>query len=772
MPLAARSGVGPFGPMSLSGKAQLRSAGKMAWEKASAYPDVWGGVECTVNRVGDRFYDQLARSGHADRLDDLDRFAAMGIRSLRYPVLWERTVPEGLDKADWSWPDQRLHRLRELGVDPIVGLVHHGSGPAHTNLLDPAFPLLLAEYAEAVARRYPWVTRYTPVNEPLTTARFSGLYGLWYPHARDPRAFARALLHQCRGVVLAMERIRAINPEAQLVQTDDLGKVFSTSLLAYQARFENHRRWLSHDLLCGHVRRGHALWKYLQNDAGISRRELQFFIDHPCPPDIIGVNYYLTSERLLDERVALYPPSTHGGNGRHNYADVEAVRLRPEGLVGPRALLNEVWERYRLPIAVTEVHNGCTREEQLRWLLEIWEAAVDLRANGVNLQAITVWALLGAFDWDSLVTRVAGHYEPGAFDIRAPEPRPTALAQMTGQLAAGERPSHPVLDMPGWWRRTKRLVYPHALEDRTLRPSRPPPTARPILITGARGTLGRAFAKRCDIRGLAYRLLNRSEMDISDRDSVDAAIAVHSPWAIVNAAGYVRVDDAEQDAARCFRENADGPGILAEACARRGLGLVTFSSDLVFDGRKTQPYTEADPPAPLNVYGRSKAEGEARVAAAHADALIVRTSAFFGPWDQFNFVTQLLRGLKAGEECTALENVVVSPTYVPDLVDASLDLLIDGERGLWHLTNGGAVTWLEFARRAAGMAGLDASLITPRRVSEFDLPARRPPFSALGSERGLMLPSLEHALARYLDESGWKRDIEVTEPVFAEQLGA
>src|SRR5918997_1281413 len=93
-------------------------------------PDVWGGIECTVNRVGDRYFDQIQRSGHADRPGDLERFAALGIRALRYPVLWERTAPDGLSSADWSWPDQRLSRLQALGIAPIVGLVHHGSGPA------------------------------------------------------------------------------------------------------------------------------------------------------------------------------------------------------------------------------------------------------------------------------------------------------------------------------------------------------------------------------------------------------------------------------------------------------------------------------------------------------------------------------------------------------------------------------------------------------------------------------------------------------------------
>ena len=114
-------------------------------------PQIWGGVECTVNRVGDKYFDQLERSGHDHRLEDLDRFAALGIQTLRYPILWERVAPEGLGRADWTWPDQRLGRLQDLGITPVIGLVHHGSGPRHTNLLDPAFPLLLAEYAGEVA---------------------------------------------------------------------------------------------------------------------------------------------------------------------------------------------------------------------------------------------------------------------------------------------------------------------------------------------------------------------------------------------------------------------------------------------------------------------------------------------------------------------------------------------------------------------------------------------------------------------------------------------
>src|SRR5205823_1854885 len=122
----------------------------------------------------------------------------------------------------------------------------------------------------------------------------------------------------------------------------------------------------------------------------------------------------------------------------------------------------------------------------------------------------------------------------------------------------------------------------------------------------------------------------------------------YRPWAVVNAAGYVRVDDAEREPEACFRANADGPAVLAAACASRGVQLLTFSSDLVFDGSKGAPYVESDPVSPLNVYGRSKADAEVRVLRELPAALVVRTSAFFGPWDEYNFVTMALRTMAEG----------------------------------------------------------------------------------------------------------------------------
>jgi dTDP-4-dehydrorhamnose reductase len=421
-------------------------------------------------------------------------------------------------------------------------------------------------------------------------------------------------------------------------------------------------------------------------------------------------------------------------------------------------LIKETWERYGLPLAITEAHLGCTREEQLRWLKEVWDGAQSLRQEGADVRAVTAWSLLGAHDWDSLITREEGHYEPGVFDLRAPRPRPTALFQMLRDLASEGEHAHPVLDSPGWWRRLDRLCYPPvarrtqavapALQGVSMKGER----GRSLLVTGGSGTLGKAFARICERRGLSYRLLTRQEMDIADPLSVNAVLDQHRPWAVINAAGYVRVDDAELEPELCQRENTQGPETLAAACAKHKAALLTFSSDLVFDGAKRSPYVESDPASPLNVYGRSKAEAERRVLEALPEALVVRTSAFFGPWDKYNFVTAALNSLSEERIFCAADDALISPTYVPDLVHASLDLLIDGERGIWHLANGGALTWAELARRVAALAGLDASLVDARPSKTLSPLASRPVYSVLGSQRGTLLPPLENALSRYLQE--------------------
>jgi dTDP-4-dehydrorhamnose reductase len=388
--------------------------------------------------------------------------------------------------------------------------------------------------------------------------------------------------------------------------------------------------------------------------------------------------------------------------------------------------------------------------------------------------------MLGAYDWNSLLTRSDGFYEPGVFDLRSPAPRSTVLAEMVRHLTQAQSYRHPLLVVPGWWQRADRLLYPpvrcfqnnlqNTIEAEDWLDvgksssfnypqflSAYPSAAsdgclRPLLIAGATGTLGQAFARICEIRGIPYVLASRQEMDITNYISVHTLLAELNPWAVINAAGYVRVDDAEQEPYSCWSVNVEGAATLAKACLHQEIALVTFSSDLVFDGSSNTPYLESSTVSPLNVYGHSKARSEEWVLAVHPYSLVIRTSAFFGPWDKYNFLTIALLTLAAGEPFMAAEDTTISPTYVPDLVHATLDLLIDGECGIWHLANTGATSWAELARFTAQQAGLNPSHVQACSNKLLGWTASRPAYSVLGSERATLLPSLDHAIHRYLHE--------------------
>lgn len=716
-------------------------------EKNTSYykPEIWGGVECTINRVGDVYRDQLEYTGHYTRENDIDLFAGLGIKALRFPILWEKHQPAVDTVIDWNWTEKQLQKLQSHNITPIAGLVHHGSGPVFTSLIDPSFPALLAAYAGKVAEKFPFLEYYTPVNEPLTTARFSGVYGLWYPHHKTDKSFVKMVMNQARGIVLAMQAIRKVNPNAKLVQTEDLGKTYSTTKLRYQAKFENRRRWLVFDLLCGRFKKSHPLWSYFIKYT--DEASINFFLENTCPPDIIGVNHYVTSERFLDEDHRSYPRNNIGGNKRNRYADVEAVRVNHGQPAGLKVLVRELWNTYKIPIAITEVQLHCHRDEQLRWMRQAWKHCLELIEEGIDVRAITAWSLLGAKGWNKLLT-ADGEYESGVFDIRSGEPRMTALGKLIGSLSNGVEEKFPFLKEPGWWQRdmrfakkSERVKLNGHYAANTL--------SRPLLIIGKTGTLGKAFAKMCELRAISYRLLGRQDVDISNESQVDAAIELYKPWAVINAAGFVRVDDAESEKDVCFIANVTGPENLARACSKHGIRFMTFSSDLVFDGKKKNPYIESDAVTPLNVYGASKARAEVTVTQQYPEALVIRTSAFFGPWDQYNFATNVINALEQNQPFTATDDAYISPTYVPDLVNNALDLLIDAEENIWHISNTGEVSWYDLAREVAGRAKLNKKLIMPQSLKTMEYPAERPYYSVLKSEKGMDLPGLDNALERF-----------------------
>ena len=409
-----------------------------------------------MNRVHDTFFDQHSWSGHRPRVRlDLQMIASLGIRTLRTALHWEYFTATN----SWAFFDKTLAEMQQLHLEPIAGLVHHGSGPLGTDLLDPQFPQKLADYASAVAERYPWILRYTPVNEPNTTGRFACLYGHWYPHKRSLEDYLRALLNEVKATVLSMQAIRVHQPDAELVYTEDGGGIFSTPEMDSFRIEREHRRWLGTDLLCGRVDSSHPLHAVLLT-YGFTAGEIAWFKDNLCPPAVIGLNYYLTSDRFLDHRLGMYPDGFRGGDsGADPLVDIEALRVRPAGIVGVGAVLRDAWDRYGIPVAVTEVHLGGESDDQIRWLAEIWAEAQAARADGVDVRAVTVWALMGSWNWSTLCTRDAGAYEPGVFDLVDGQPQRTALSRFVTELAAGIDSHPPALDEQGWWRHADRIEY-------------------------------------------------------------------------------------------------------------------------------------------------------------------------------------------------------------------------------------------------------------------------------------------------------------------------
>jgi dTDP-4-dehydrorhamnose reductase len=256
-----------------------------------------------------------------------------------------------------------------------------------------------------------------------------------------------------------MREIRLVNSQAKLIQTEDLGKTHSPAVLKYQADFENHRRWLTFDFLCGNVNKFHPLWSYLRW-LGLSEKELLFFQDNPCQPDICGFNYYLTSERYLDDELEFYPEHLHGGNRKHRYVDTEAIRAEDSGHAGVGNLLKEAWQKFHLPMAITEVFLSCSQDEQVRWLDDVRQQCLNLKIDSpdIDFRALTFWALLGECGWNRLVTSPDGEYECGAFDIRNEFPQETLSANYIREITAGGTFNKKWLKEKGWWRRADRFL--------------------------------------------------------------------------------------------------------------------------------------------------------------------------------------------------------------------------------------------------------------------------------------------------------------------------
>jgi dTDP-4-dehydrorhamnose reductase len=276
-----------------------------------------------------------------------------------------------------------------------------------------------------------------------------------------------------------------------------------------------------------------------------------------------------------------------------------------------------------------------------------------------------------------------------------------------------------------------------------------------VLVTGARGQIGadvtRELAGRADVVAL-----DRAALDLANADAIVARVRESRPQVIINAAAYTAVDRAETDADAARAVNATAPGVLAQEARRIGALLIHYSTDYVFDGKKTSPYVETDPTAPLSVYGETKLEGERAIAASGCDHLVLRTSWVYAPHGK-NFMLTMLRLAQTRDELRVVDDQRGAPTSSRQLARATLALLANGARGgaiatgdldrirgasgLYHATAAGETTWFGFAQEifTAWSKRPGSAFAAPRLVgipaSEYPTPARRPSYSVMSSQR-------------------------------------
>ena len=251
------------------------------------------------------------------------------------------------------------------------------------------------------------------------------------------------------------------------------------------------------------------------------------------------------------------------------------------------------------------------------------------------------------------------------------------------------------------------------------------------LVTGARGMLGSDLVEA--LFGRDVTLLGRSELDVTDRDAVFAAVEGHD--VVVNAAAWTAVDAAETDEEAALAVNGTAVGLLGEATAASGAKLVTVSTDYVFAGDAVAPYAEDAPYAPLNAYGRTKAVGErAALAANPRGTYVVRTAWLYGRHGA-NFPRTMLGLAATRDTFSVVADQVGQPTWTLDLAHRIVDLVdADAPAGVYHGTASGQASWFEFAQETLRLAGLDPERVLPTDSSSFVRPAPRPAFSVLGHD--------------------------------------
>ncbi len=285
---------------------------------------------------------------------------------------------------------------------------------------------------------------------------------------------------------------------------------------------------------------------------------------------------------------------------------------------------------------------------------------------------------------------------------------------------------------------------------------------RKVLVFGAAGQVGRELVERPGDLAVGF---NRADVDILDTAEVRHAISAYRPLAIVNAAAYTAVDRAETEQDEAYRANRDGAEVLAEAASSIRVPLIHLSTDYVFDGTKRAPYEENDAIAPLNAYGKSKADGEDAVRRRCVSHIILRASWVYSPYGT-NFVRTMLRLAGNHKSLNVVNDQVGCPTSAADIASTIIAIVASAQMegfarwGTYHFRGADVVTWYEFACRIFDLAatyGQEAPQLAPIGTADFPTPARRPNYSVLSASKlqrtfGIRPRPLSESLRECLDQ--------------------
>jgi beta-glucosidase/6-phospho-beta-glucosidase/beta-galactosidase len=364
------------------------------------------GIECSCPLVsGGRRVDQLHETGHYELWEkDLALVQQLGVEYLRYGLPIHR-VFQGPDRFDWSFADRALARMQELGIEPILDLVHFGLPDWLVSFQNPEWPRHIAAYARAVAERYPWIRFYTPVNEIYITAQFSAAFGWWNERLCSDEAFVRNLKHSVQASRLIMREVLDVRPDAIFILSESTEYVHPGSPdMVSAAQFLNERRFLSLDLLFAHDVSA-RIYTYLMK-SGMTPEEYDEFHADPSHRAhcVMGTDYYVSNEHILrrDGRTI--------GSGE---------------VYGYYVITRQYYDRYRIPVMHTETNRDCS--DATMWLWKQWMNLLRLRDDGVPIIGFTWYGLVDMKDWDSALTRPRGHVNRvGLYSLKR-RPRKVAL---------------------------------------------------------------------------------------------------------------------------------------------------------------------------------------------------------------------------------------------------------------------------------------------------------------------------------------------------------